>query len=71
MQQSKKEKVKTTMTIADISFELGLSRKKATTFALNYLHYKKIGRTYVFSRKEFENIINQEQSVEFLLPEYN
>lgn len=59
------------MTIADIQFELGLSRKKATVFALTFLHYKKIGNTYIFSKKEFEEIINQEQSVEYSLPQYN
>ena len=59
---------KLTMTIADIQFELGVSRKKATAFALNYLHYKKLGRTYVFSRKEFENLINSEECLDFELP---
>lgn len=62
---------KITMTIKDVQYELGISRKKATAFALTYLHYKRIGRTYVFSRKEFERIINQEESVEYYLPEYN
>ncbi|SHL45315.1 hypothetical protein SAMN02745136_04938 [Anaerocolumna jejuensis DSM 15929] len=67
----KQSKVKSTMAISDIQFELGVSRKKATAFALSFLHYKKIGNTYVFSRREFDEIINQEQSVEYSLPKYN
>jgi hypothetical protein len=63
-----KEKTKSTMTIAEVQFELGVSRKKATVFALNYLHYKRIGRTYVFSRKEFESIINSKECLEYNLP---
>lgn len=42
------------ITIAEIENELGVSRKVATAWAQQYLHYKRIGRRYLFSRKEFE-----------------
>ena len=56
------------MTISEIQFELGVSRKKATVFALTYLLYKRIGRTYIFSRQEFEELINYKECLEYSLP---
>lgn len=56
-------KFKRTMTIADIQYELGVSRKVATAWAQQYLHYKRIGRQYIFSRKEFTEVIEAQTDV--------
>lgn len=58
-------KPKATMTIKDIQEELGVSRKVATAWSKQYLHYKLIGRRYLFSRQEFLEIINQQEDVIF------
>lgn len=51
----------TCMSIKDIQKELGVSRKVATAWAQQYLHYKRIGRQYIFSRKEFLDVIESKE----------
>lgn len=51
-----KQQQRIAMSLADIQNELGVSRKVATAWAQQYLHYKRIGRRYLFSRKEFEEM---------------
>lgn len=52
-----------TMSLKDIELELGISRKTATAFAKTYLHFKRIGRQYVFSRREFEEVIEAKENI--------
>lgn len=52
-----------TMSLKDIELELGISRKTASAFAKTYLHFKKIGRRYVFSRREFEEVIEAKENI--------
>lgn len=66
MQQSDKhinQQQKVTMTLKDIQNELSLSRKVSTAWAQQYLHYKRIGRQYIFSRKEFTEVIEAQTDV--------
>lgn len=67
MSETRKSKIKSqskcTMTIADIQYELGVSRKVATSWAQQYLHYKRIGRQYIFSRKEFAEVIEAQTDI--------
>lgn len=58
---------KCTMSIADLSFELGVSRKVAAAWGKQYLHYKVIGRQYIFSRKEFLQIIEDSKDIVYRL----
>jgi hypothetical protein len=44
--------------------------KKIKAFCLTYLQYKKIGRTYYFSRAELEKLLNSNKQLEFELNEY-
>lgn len=64
-QNRKQSETKSTMTIKDIQNELGVSRKVATAWSKQYLHYKLIGRRYIFSRKEFIQAIEQPEDVEY------
>lgn len=54
-----------TITIKEIQSELGVSRRVATAWATQYLHYKVIGRHYFFSRKEFIDLIEEQRDVEY------
>lgn len=54
---------KLTISIREIQEELGLSRKVATAWAQQYLHYKRIGRQYIFSRKEFAEVIEAQTDI--------
>lgn len=59
------EKQKLTITIKEIQQELGVSRRVATAWATQYLHYKVIGHHYFFSRKEFVALIEEQRDVEY------
>lgn len=54
---------KLTITIKEIQEELGVSRRVATAWATQYLHFKQIGRQYLFSRREFEEVINANENI--------
>ena len=58
-----KNSTRITMTLKDIEIELGVSRKVATAWAQQYLHYKRIGRQYIFSRKEFTEVIEAQTDI--------
>lgn len=60
-----KQKEKATMSLTDIQQELGISRKVATAWAKQFLNYKRINRQYIFSRKQFLEIIEEAADVEY------
>lgn len=55
--------IKLTITIKEIQEELGVSRRVATAWAQQYLHYKRIGRQYIFSRREFTEVIEAQTDI--------
>lgn len=59
----KKADHRLTITLKEIQEELGVSRKVATAWAQQYLHYKRIGRQYIFSRKEFTEVIEARKDI--------
>ena len=61
--ESSVKKQRVTITLKEIQEELGMSRKVATAWSKQYLHYKLIGRRYIFSRKEFIQAIEQQENV--------